>query len=103
EHDGHLWQPSSFLLSEPGDRSLRVDSDGDPERPVLAVGYHSARGATVVREHSVTGEGARFEGREGGNSVIGLLSLPTDSVSTRVLGDVPDDAQLMIVLFEQVD
>lgn len=105
EYDGHLWQPYSYAASAPGDRVLEVGGgDGAPLRPVLALGYYAAQGATVVMEHSATGEGARMAGvSEGGNALIGFLSRPTDSASIKVLGDVPEDARLLVVRFERAD
>lgn len=105
EYDGHRWDPYAYTSKESSARALEVGTDGDSvRRPVLALGYHAVDDATVVMKHSVTGESARIQGvSEGGNAVIGLLSQSTDSASIRVLGDVRDDARLMIVRFEQVD
>ncbi|MCD4536231.1 hypothetical protein LRP67_19240 [Nocardioides sp. cx-169] len=104
EYDGHVWRASEHVPSDLGGRSVSVDGDGDPARPVLAVGYHAAGEATVVTEHNVTGEGLRSQGiGEVRDAVIGLLSAPSDTATMRVEGDVPDDARLLIVLFEQVD
>jgi hypothetical protein len=101
EHDGHLWQPYSFEPSELGDRSL--EAYGTPGPPVLAMGYyHSVSDAIVELEHSVTGESTRLEGVGGGGGAIGLLTSPSDEARIRVIGDMPDDARLMVVLFEQV-
>jgi hypothetical protein len=103
EFDGHLWQPSSYETSDLGDRSVEISGDGSSARPVLALGYYSAVGATVVLEHSVTGESARMEGVDGGNALIGLLSQPADTATIRLLGDARDGVKLMIALFERVD
>ena len=98
ESGGHPWVFDSLAVSRPGQRS--ISAAGRDGQQVLAIGYARAGDrSTVALEHSETGETVRGEGTNLAGGEIGILSGPREQASARVVGPVPDGAELAIALY----
>lgn len=102
ESGGHPWVFDSLAVSRPGQRSL--SAAGRDGQQVLAIGYARAGDrSTVALEHSETGETVRGEGTNLAGGEIGILSGPREQASARVIGPVPDGAELAIALYVRME
>ncbi|WP_341928297.1 hypothetical protein [Nocardioides psychrotolerans] len=101
ESGGHLWRLTSMDMPAPG--GGRVSVAGQRGRQLLAIGFTAAGDATVVLEHSGTGETVRADGGDVSGGEIGVLDGVQDRATVRVLGPVPPGAEVAIALYVRAD